>query len=85
MVKNEIDDVLANIVAKFPQLRKTHCGELLNLIRLNCEPNIRFVTSNYTAQGVEAVIKDSYDSQLYTLTLVRGPEEAYDEFERHSY
>ena len=46
----------------------THCFELYRQIISRCE-DIKSISSNYTANGLEAVIKDKFDDQIYTLTI----------------
>ena len=46
----------------------THARELLQLIHLNCK-EFGFIKANFTAKGVEAIIRDNYDGQLYRLAI----------------
>lgn len=54
---------------KKPGVAITHSKELLNLIQINCTDQIEFVRANYTAKGVEAVVKDKFDGKIYILKI----------------
>lgn len=61
-------EALASI-AKPLKMSVTYAGELLRLIKINGTDNMEFKSSNYTASGCEAVVKDKFDSQLYRITI----------------
>lgn len=50
-------------------IKRTHCTELLRIIELNCPDQIEFVRKDFTSKGIEAVIKDKFDGQLYELEI----------------
>jgi hypothetical protein len=50
-------------------LKKTRYTELLNLIILNCPDCMEFMSVHYTCAGIQANIKDKFDSQEYTITV----------------
>lgn len=48
----------------------TYAFELMRTIFKNCKADIEMVSLNYTAEGLEAKIKDvGYDGQLYTIKI----------------
>ncbi len=53
-------------------LTKTYTLELLRIIAINCPGSIEVVRSNYTAKGVKAEIRTSFDGKIYTLTIERA-------------
>lgn len=54
---------------KKPGVAITHSKELLNLIQMNCTDQIKVIRANYTAKGVEAVVKDKFDDKIYILKI----------------
>jgi hypothetical protein len=47
----------------------TYAPELMRLVQINCTDSMKFVKSNFTAKGIEAVLIDKFDNQLYRLTI----------------
>ena len=55
-------------------MTKTYTADILRIIRQQCEgTDIEFIDSNFTASGVEAVIRDRYDGQFYTIEIMSSP------------
>lgn len=67
------DQVLEGIAN--PKIKVTYAGELMSLIQHNNADQMEFIKTNYTASGVEATIRDRYDSQLYTITIAAKKKE----------
>lgn len=61
MVKTERDITV--------HINTTHARELLRLIEINCHDSIVTRKANYTTGGIEALIKDKFDGQLYRLKI----------------
>lgn len=58
-------------------MRKTFTMELLNLMSANKE-QMELVSANFTANGIEAEIKDKYDGQVYSVNLTpKGGTDVY--------
>ena len=57
----------------------TYASQIMETIRLNCRGAFKLWDVHYTAGGVEAtVFHDSYDQQLYRITIVPKHKHAYD-------
>ena len=57
----------------------TYAGQIMEAISLACRGTFKLWDVHYTAGGVEAtVFHDSYDQQLYRITIVPKHRHAYD-------
>ena len=49
-------------------LQPTYCFKLFHLMVRRNE-DVEVIRSNYTAKGLEGIIKDTFDDQLYKVTI----------------
>lgn len=47
----------------------SHLLEIISIISQGCSDSLEIKEAHYTADGLTAIVVDSYDKQEYTLTL----------------